>query len=265
VRGVILAAGRGTRLAPAIGDLPKCLARIGTSTLLERQIRTLQSCGLVHITVVAGYMAEQVEGVRSQNVEVLRNASFATTNSLYSLWLARDVLVDGFVVLNGDVLFHPELLSDLLAARHEDALLVATRAPGTSYSDEEMKVHVRRGIVADIGKTLSDEESDAENIGIAKFGPKGARRLIEHLTRIVNSGSVNEWLPRAFADFCRERPLRALDGRGYPWVEIDFPEDYWRACVEVLPAIEHGFWPAPSCLPSVRKPREAFGRAPSHV
>jgi hypothetical protein len=28
-----------------------------------------------------------------------------------------------------------------------------------------------------------------------------------------------------------------VETRGYPWTEIDFPEDYWRACAEVLPAI----------------------------
>ena len=32
--------------------------------------------------------------------------------------------------------------------------------------------------------------------------------------------------------------LRAIATRGYPWIEIDFPEDYTRAVNHVLPAIE---------------------------
>ena len=32
-------------------------------------------------------------------------------------------------------------------------------------------------------------------------------------------------------------PLHVVETRGFPWTEIDFPEDYWRACGEVLPAI----------------------------
>ena len=43
-------------------------------------------------------------------IDFVHNARFAATNSLYSLWLARELLRDGFVVLNCDVLFHPQLL-----------------------------------------------------------------------------------------------------------------------------------------------------------
>ena len=65
-----------------------------------------------------------------------------------------------------------------------------------------------------------------------------ARCLVERWTRSSAGGDVREWLPRAFARFCRRRPLHAVDTRGYPWIEIDFPEDYWRACSDVLPAID---------------------------
>jgi hypothetical protein len=58
------------------------------------------------------------------------------------------------------------------------------------------------------------------------------------MTAIITAGALREWLPRAFAMFAQTRPLHAIETRGYPWIEIDFPEDYWRACGEVLPAIE---------------------------
>jgi hypothetical protein len=58
------------------------------------------------------------------------------------------------------------------------------------------------------------------------------------MTSIVSSGGLLEWLPRAFAAFSSRRPLHAIETRGYPWIEIDFPEDYWLACNQVLPAIE---------------------------
>ena len=41
----------------------------------------------------------------------------------------------------------------------------------------------------------------------------------------------------AFAAFVRRRPLYVVETRGYPWIEIDFPEDYWRACADILPAL----------------------------
>jgi choline kinase len=157
---------------------------------------------------------------------------------LYSLWLVRDLLAAGFVVLNCDVLFHPWLLDDLLTSRWADALLVSSRGSTQTYGDEEMKVRIRRGLVTAISKTLPDEESDAENVGIGRFSPNGGRALVEHLNSLVSAGGVRDWLPRAFQEFCAVRPLHAIDTRGLPWIEIDFPEDYWRACSDVLPAID---------------------------
>jgi hypothetical protein len=82
MRAIIFGAGRGSRLAGAGGAGPKCLLRMGDRTLLEWQ---------------------------------------AETNSLSSLWLARPLLLDGFVVLNGDVLAHPQLIEDLVTDWHDDS------------------------------------------------------------------------------------------------------------------------------------------------
>lgn len=238
MRAVILAAGRGGRLRQVLGDRPKGLALAGNCTLIERQIRALRGCGINQITVVAGYRAAEVRHVCGSGVDIVHNFRFATTNSLYSLWLASDLLTDGFVVLNCDVLFHPQMLDDLLASPYEDALLYCPRGNAPPYSDEEMKVAVRRGLVVAIDKELPDDQADGENVGIAKFGRDGAARLIEHMTAIVDGGALRQWLPGAFARFAGDRALHAIDTRGYPWIEIDFPEDYSRACTEILPAIE---------------------------
>ena len=233
--GVILAAGCGGRLRSAVGAVPKCLIPIGDSTLLERQIRCLHEVGVDRIAVVAGYRADAVQRVIGSDVSLLYNPRFASTNSLYSLWIARDYLREACVVANADVLFHPQLLVDLVTARYDDALLVASRRG--AFSDEEMKVRIRGGCVVAIAKTIAASAADAENVGIARFGADGARMLIDETYRLLQAG-VTAWVPAAFDRFCRRRPLHAVDSRGYPWIEIDFPEDYWRACREVLPAID---------------------------
>lgn len=236
MKGIILAAGKGSRLNGTAGDLPKCLLRVGRTTLIEREIAALRACGIADLVVVVGCQAERVRRVCGRGIEFVENTRYAQTNSLYSLWLARPLLLDGFVVMNCDVLFHPQILEDLVTARHEDALLVSyVDGP---LGDEEMKVHVRCGRVVQIAKTLSPEETDGENVGIVKFGPEGARRLVAHLDARVAAGNLRDWAPRAFGDVAAERPLHAIGTRAFPWTEIDFPDDYQRAMHEILPAIE---------------------------
>jgi choline kinase len=239
MKGVILAAGKGSRLNGTAGDKPKCLVEAGGVTLIERQMQTLRAAGLDDIVVVVGCQADRVRGVCGPDVTYVENSRFAETNSLYSLWTARALLYEGFVVLNCDVLFHPALLDDLLATHHDAALLIAYREPGQApYGDEEMKVQVRAGRVVDMSKAMDPQRADGENLGIVKFGPGSAPRLVGILDQIVASGSTRDWAPKAFAQFAQERPLYALGTRGLPWIEIDFPEDFQRAVRDVLPAID---------------------------
>jgi L-glutamine-phosphate cytidylyltransferase len=238
MRGIILTAGRGDRLRPVTGNRPKCLATVGGCTILERQLRALRACGVSRIAIITGYRSEDVRRMSGPAIEFVHNPRYAVTNSLYSLWLARDLLAEGFVVLNCDVVFHRQLLADLLTARYEDALLMAYRGRDEQYSDEEMKLRVRNGRVIEISKTLLDGDADGESIGIAKFGATGAALLVEEMDRLIGDGAIKDWAPAAFAGFCRRRPLHVVDHRGLPWIEIDSPNDYWRACTHIAPMLD---------------------------
>ena len=239
MRGIILAAGKGSRLNGTAGDKPKCLVKAGGETLIDRQIRALRQAGIDDIAVVVGCEADMVRRVCGHGVTYVENSRYAQTNSMYSLWMARPLLFEGFVVLNCDVLFHPVLLGDLVSSRHEDALLLAYRdADQPEFGDEEMKVKVRCGRVAAISKQMDPAEADGENLGIVKFGPDGAALLVDIMDRLIAAGGLRDWAPRAFHEFAQVRPLHAIGTRGFPWIEIDFPEDYQRALRDVLPEIE---------------------------
>jgi choline kinase len=239
MRAIILAAGKGSRLNGSTEETPKCLVTVGGVTLIERQIAVLQDAGIDDITIVTGCQADRVRRTCGYGISYVENTRYAETNSLYSLWMARALLYEGFVVLNCDVLFHSALLDDLLSARHEDALLLAYRgADDAPFGDEEMKVRVRAGRVVEISKEMAPDEADGENLGIVKFGARGAAVLVEIMDRLVAAGSLRAWAPRAFAEFAQVRPLHAIGTRGLPWIEIDFPEDYRRAVRDILPQIE---------------------------
>lgn len=239
MRGIILAAGKGSRLNGNGPESPKCLTPLGGMTLIERQINVLRDAGIDDIAVVVGCQSHRVRQACGERITYVENARYAQTNSLYSLWMARPLLYGGFVVLNCDVLFHPALLTDLIESRHENALLLGYReASQPPYGDEEMKVRVRNGQVVDMSKQMDPAEADGENLGIVKFGARGAAALVDILDGIVRDGGLRDWAPRAFAAFAQQHPLHAIGTRGLPWIEIDFPEDYARAVREVLPRLE---------------------------
>jgi len=234
MKAIILAAGKGTRLNGS-GLKPKCLYEVGGRTLLDRQISALTEARLSEIVMVLGFEAERIRRLCEPGTSFVINSRFAETSSLYSLWLAREHLLDGFVVLNCDVLFHPELLNKLISSSFDNALLVdfANRQLG----DEEMKVKVSNGLVVDIRKDMDPAEADGENVGMVKFSRDGARRLVDQMDSLISLGLEREWAPRAFREFASRFPLHAISTDNCPWIEIDFPEDYRKAKEEIFPKI----------------------------
>ena len=238
MKGIILAAGAGTRLNGAAVK-PKCLVEVGGMSLLRRQIRALRKANIDDIVVVLGFAGQTIKHECDENVLFVENPRFAQTSSLYSLWLARHHLSDGFVVLNSDVLFHPQILKELLTSSYADALLISyQRDQNTPLGDEEMKVKVKEDLVIDISKEMNPLEADGENVGIVKFSPSGAKLLVQYMDDLIARGLSNAWAPRAFLEFALHHKLHAVSTRGYPWIEIDFPEDYQKAIHEIYPNIE---------------------------
>ena len=237
MKAIILAAGKGTRLN-GVDLKPKCLFEVGGETLLARQIAALREVDVNDIVIVLGFEAERIRRLYEHTASFVINSRFEETSSMYSLWLAREHLVDGFVVLNCDVLFHPQLLQRLLTSPLEDALLVDLVDKNNNHlGDEEMKVKISDGRVVDIRKDLDPAEADGENVGIVKFSASGARRLVEEMDALISRGQLKDWAPRAFREFATRFPLHAISTEDYPWIEIDFPEDYRRAKEEVFPQI----------------------------
>jgi choline kinase len=72
MRGIILAAGKGSRLNGAAGESPKCLVKAGGLTLVDRQIRALRNAGIDDIAVVVGCQADQVRRACGQELPTLR-------------------------------------------------------------------------------------------------------------------------------------------------------------------------------------------------
>jgi choline kinase len=247
MKAIILAAGKGTRLN-GLDLKPKCLFEVGGQTLLARQVEAIGEAGINDLVIVLGFEAERIRRqyehtasfvIYEHTASFVINERFEETSSLYSLWLAREHLLDGFVVLNCDVLFHPQLLARLLSSPFEDALLIDLVDKNNNHlGDEEMKIKLRDDLVLDISKDMDPAEAEGENVGIVKFSATGARRLIEEMDALISSGRLREWAPRAFREFARRFPLHAISTADYPWIEIDFPEDYRRATEEVFPQID---------------------------
>ncbi len=234
---VILAAGQGKRLLPLTQEIPKALLPVGSqsnTTILEFQVSALRNLGVKEILVVVGHGKERVFSRLGDQVRYVENPRYLTTNSIYSFFLAMDGMGDDVLILNGDVLFHPEVVERLLHSSHQAVLSVDTSAV---LDEETMKVRLRGDRVAEISKTIEAHRAHAENLGVVRFRGQGLECLRSVVREMVSQGQVNRWIPAAFQEMLSLTELYAVDIAGLPWTEIDFAHDLDTARREIMPRI----------------------------
>ncbi|MFH0794463.1 MAG: phosphocholine cytidylyltransferase family protein [bacterium] len=235
MKAVLLAAGRGGRLLPLTADRPKGLLKVGERTLIEYQIEFLRSAGISEIGVVTGHGAAKVRRTCGRRVAYVHNRRYKQTNSLYSLWIAKEFVGgDACLILNSDVLFHPDLLRRLLEARWENCILVDFRK---GLGEEEMKVVVENDRIVAISKNLPPSSAQGENLGIVKCGRDGARRVFEIAEQRALQKEWDLWVPHAIQSLIGQQDFYAVASNGLPWIEIDYHHDLNLAEREILPAI----------------------------
>ena len=221
IEAIILAAGRGSRLSSITADIPKCLVEVGNQSLLNHQLDMLADAGIDQVTVVTGYCANKVEDELHGRAETLFNPVWSQTNSLFSLWLCRERIHNPFVVMNCDVLAHPDILLRLLESGHSAFTYDST----SGDDDEHMKVEIENGILQAMSKNLPAHRCDGENVGILYFNEPIGRMLFREAETALEAGGRNMWMAAAVERVAQNACVGAVDVAGLPWAEIDFPED----------------------------------------
>ena len=234
MQGLILAAGRGSRLGGHSLETPKCLLEVARRPLIEHQLAACAETGIAPVAVVTGYCGDEIRQVLGLRAEYINNPRWATTNSIYSFWQARDWVKGPLVVMNCDVLFEPAMLARLLAAGPDSLLYDSSSGKGL----EQMKVKTVEGRVVDMSKQLPAEEASGENVGILYFSAETAHALMDKAGEIIAAGGENTWFPAAVRAIAETRPLKAVDIAGLGWAEIDTAWDLDHARRNVWPTIE---------------------------
>ena len=238
MQAVILAAGVGSRLRTLSGGKPKCLIEVGGRPLILHQLQALADHGVGPVTCILGYQAEEVRKVIGDRADVVINERYEETNSLYSLWLARDQIKGAFVLLNCDLVFDPDILDQLL---EEDGNVLAYDST-SSRGREQTKVAIKQRKVVDLGKDLPAGSARGESLGMLKFDTEGATAMLQMADYLIRDGHEKAWVIEATRAVCQLVPIYVVNVAGKAWTEIDFPYDLDVARREVWPAIHKGRW-----------------------
>jgi len=223
-RVVILAGGRGKRLAPYTFVIPKPIVPIGTTPILEVVLRQLANHGFSDVTIALGHMSEIIRAVAGDGSRFGVNISYSQESkplgTIGPLTLIPD-LSENFIVMNADLL--TDLDFGALWRYHLQHGAIATVATFEKMTKLELGVLRTDGD----GAIVSFEEKPTlrhrVSMGIYVF----KRAVLELVPPDVSFGF--DTLMAAL--LARGETVRSYSFEGR-WLDIGVPEDYDRAQVE---------------------------------
>ena len=231
MKAVILAAGTASRLRPLTENTPKCLLKVNGKTLLERTLDNFVANGITDFLIVTGYLEEMIQTFVTckypgLNIQIVTNKDFATTNNIYSLFLAEEYAKgEDFILSDSDILFSHEIISALLADENPNVLAMNRHELG----EEEIKIIADNDRnVLEISKVCSIKDAIGESVGLEKMSAEYSAALYKELHQMIdNEGLSNVFYEKAFERLIPQgHVFKYLDTTGFFSMEIDTVEDY---------------------------------------
>ena len=233
MKGIILAAGKGSRISNISDGLPKSFLKIGDKSILDYQIESLRKIDLKEIVIVTGYKSHLFEEKYGdcKDIMLIHNPYFSRCNVLGSVWFALDYLSEGFFFLHADTYFDHDILENLNQSNKDFSLSVELK----DTVEEEMKVRIDNGRVVEINKEMDCSTAHGEFIGIAKIKKSIASEVIKKIDAFMKKETnLDAYFEVIIQDLINDGfEISPLNTNKKFSIEIDFPEDYDKA-VEVL-------------------------------
>jgi NDP-sugar pyrophosphorylase family protein len=235
MRVVILAGGRGTRLAPLTSVLPKPLMPIGDRSIIEILLERLSHAGFRDITLSVGYLSHLIQAVLSNGAHDAAIAYVREPNPLGTAGPLRliDALDETFLVMNGDVLtnldYH-DIVEEHRSAGNVLTIAVHERTMRMDYG----VLHLARSRETTHRVTAYEEKPE-----IPLIVSMGIYVLEPHVLEFIPPDQPFDFPDLVHALLAADEPVGAFPFDGF-WLDIGRHEDYEEA-VQVWESSDNHF------------------------
>lgn len=227
---IILAAGKGSNLQPLTLNYPKTSFRLDeNTTVLQRMVRTIRMHDKdAEIVVVLGYLADMVKKELSEeNCKFVLNPFYEVTNSISSLWFARQYLErENVTIVHGDVVFDNDIIENYLVkpTDYPYVLTDSTRAVPGNYN-----AVIRDSQILVMSKKL--ENFSAQYCCMTKLDAVSSRLMKAEIDNMIKNNMYAQFFEDALVQLImfNDFQLFSEDIAGKGWSEVDTVDDLLKA------------------------------------
>ncbi len=234
-KAILLAAGVGDRLQPFTQEFPKCMVPVNGVPIIVNALTHLSDVGVTEAVIVVGHHKEKLyerfgNTFEAMKITYIESEDFASTNNIYSLWLARDHLDEDVFLLEADVFFELPLLEKMLSHKSGSLAAVSQHQPWMSGAVVSLSKSGNIQAMMDAREQGPDFDYTKvfKTVNIYLFQKEFLRRyFLPHLEAYIASGDVNEYYEVILHTMAHrvDRQLGAVQCDGLRWYEIDDEND----------------------------------------
>ena len=155
-------------------------------------------------------------------VNYIHNKRFKTTNSIYSLYLAKKYLQNSdFILANGDIFLSKVYLSKIINFKNSTSFGIKRK----KYFNGEMNIILRKNLIRKISKNIKNIESDAESAQLTYFIKKDSNILFKKINQLIYKKQLNLFPAYAYQAVIQKSKLNISFIKKKCWYEIDNKKD----------------------------------------
>lgn len=267
MQAIILAAGMGKRLKELTSNATKCMVEVNGETMIHKTLGHLDKLGLNQIIFVVGYEGQKLmDYINSLDIKTpvkyIDNSIYYKTNNIYSLYLAKEELLqDDTLLLESDLVYEESVIRKLVDNPYPSLTLVdkfESWMDGTCVTlDEE------DNITSFINKKdfdFTQTDKYYKTVNLYKFSKEFSQKhYVPFLEAYCTALGHNEYYEQVLKviTFLDNPEIKAVRLNGEKWYEIDdvqdlnIAESIFSSKTEKLEKMQQrfgGYWRYPKLL-----------------
>ena len=240
MQAIILAAGFGKRLKPITDRIPKCLVPINGKPLLINSLELLETRGIAEVVLVVSHMKGDIyQAVENKfgkmNIFYVENNLYDKTNNVYTLWLARDHMDKGSLLLECDLWYDGRIL-DTLKENLEDCNVLVSKYDPASMNGTVVALasnyRIKKLIIKRDQGTDFDYSDKYKTVNMYCFSKKFLTEyLVPYLDLYIKTHGVDSYYELVLGEliYLGKSKINAAIVNSDSWCEIDDEQDLRRA------------------------------------
>lgn len=233
---IMPAAGRSLRLARLTRERPKSLLAVENKPILGHSLGILNRRGFRRLTLVVGYLREQIEeafGTRYGNLQIsyAANPLFAESEHGWSLFCAYEqwrINPSPVVFMDADILYDPAMIDRVMTCGFDNVMLVDETLQTADREDE--LVLGREDVVSGLRRGRVDGHADFVGgfVGINRLSARFMDDLFQFMKGFFEENGKMYKYERVFDAFIRAAGARVhyLQTGDLAWINVNHEADY---------------------------------------